>query len=133
MEEFPSMILNDDCSEYWYLDHEPNCFKNHCFKSPQVLFITFYCIHHSYSVSSFLINYIFFQKMESDGVLQLYQRLIENFGVRYNLFIGDGDVVLMQMWTEKGRMEHPFSLKKKNVLTTLRKEWVRICESWSRI
>ncbi|XP_057301537.1 uncharacterized protein LOC130635989 isoform X2 [Hydractinia symbiolongicarpus] len=107
MEEFPSMILNDDCSEYWYLDHEPNCFKNHCFKSPQ--------------------------KMESDGVLQLYQRLIENFGVRYNLFIGDGDVVLMQMWTEKGRMEHPFSLKKKNVLTTLRKEWVRICESWSRI
>ena len=29
--------------------------------------------------------------MESDGVLQLYERSISNFGIRYNLYIGDGD------------------------------------------
>ncbi|XP_057313669.1 uncharacterized protein LOC130654985 [Hydractinia symbiolongicarpus] len=48
----------------WFVEHEPNCFKNN-FASPQ--------------------------KMECDGILDLYKRSIEKHNIRYNPYIGDGD------------------------------------------
>lgn len=46
----------------WYVQHEPKCMRNH-FGSPQ--------------------------KIESDGMIDLYQHSIKNYSIQYNPFIGD--------------------------------------------
>jgi len=79
----------------WYETHEPECQVNH---------------HGSAG------------KMEVDGIIEMFQRSLQNYNVKYAFYIGDGDTKTFKSLLETALYGDDFTVKKKRVRVTRKKK-----------
>ena len=66
------------------------------------------------------------RKMEVDGIVEIFKRSEEMYGIKYNYYVGDGDSKVYKAVCDAEPYGQDFIIKKKNVLAMCRKGWERV-------
>ncbi|KYN12200.1 hypothetical protein ALC57_15632, partial [Trachymyrmex cornetzi] len=90
----------EDTDEYdaWYETHEPECQANRQGSAG---------------------------KMEVDGIIEMFQRSVEKYGVKYAYYIGDGDTKTFKNLLETAPYSDDFVVKKKECVLHIKKRMYR--------